>query len=938
MYIFRFIFSHFQPRHRLLFACFGLICGYLIQNQAVAYAQTPDTLPSLPHIYINEKQGLVSGVVYEIALDRLGRVCGASNAGAFCFDGRNTVSFTPENGLTANEMLRIKPDSVYHLLLLGFSGSLDGVRNDSVFNLVPAAHMRDFAIDAVRSGDAYFMAAKTSGVFLSTSGRWEPWAGVRVRNLSVFEKAPAVFDLQGKLVKIEKDRPASEEVATSDSRAWVKTSEWMVRSIGNTLLAHNFKEGISLQVPLSFQPNVLHIDGMYLYAAGDEECVQFGLSAGHIDPVARIKTRFPVSSIISDDAGGVLASTLGGGVLWIPEPDARFLPFPYTALVTHSGQNLLSATSTGDALLFDGKTTSFKRLPFDDKPDPGHPVRRVITSGQLVFWLSDRSVLVTDSSLNKIAEIKSLVKDLAVRNDTIQLAMIQGFVQLPVTGFLALDGASSQSANETLKAHLQLPVRIDHLGSGPHRITFAASGNQLLRLHSSGRVIETDTLGGWITALTVSPDSNRVWITTTGAGVYEKNVHYTGLSRLTVSGATSKSIAGMNGRPEWIQQHRIYGETGLKAAPAEGLTSENIFDHMIWNNQRVVAGADGVFLLKAEPRIMQPPRFSDGGQVQGDLVWRQPVVYRPVVSHVQSAGLRTLQIRLSPEMNWQTIDEAALRYDLLSDGHYQPQFRVILNERADTTLFHAAAFTIAPPWWRWNVTRLTSLLLLCALTVAIIKRQVTRIQERAALKQQVFDLTLMNLKAQLKPHFVFNALNAVRHLVMSDQRDPAVRYLTTFSKLLRSALQHNEALTVTLEQEFTLAEQYLQLERLRLDESFSYSISVSPDIHPHSVEIPSFILQPILENAIWHGLQHQKEGNKSIIIAATIHGGALCISITDSGSGPKPGPGNTHTGKGLYLVDTKLRLFMQQTRKPAVRENSVSGMNGYTVTVRIALS
>ena len=165
----------------------------------------------------------------------------------------------------------------------------------------------------------------------------------------------------------------------------------------------------------------------------------------------------------------------------------------------------------------------------------------------------------------------------------------------------------------------------------------------------------------------------------------------------------------------------------------------------------------------------------------------------------------------------------------------------------------------------------------------ILTRKNVEIRE-SNFKQQLMELEMKALRAQMNPHFLFNSLNSINRMILGGDTDAASRYLTLFSKLIRMVLENSEHNTVALNDELSLLENYVQLESLRFGGKIRYETSVEAGIDPDEVFIPSMVLQPLVENAIWHGLMH-KEGGGTISVSVKKEGELLKCSVLDDGIG-----------------------------------------------------
>jgi LytS/YehU family sensor histidine kinase len=138
----------------------------------------------------------------------------------------------------------------------------------------------------------------------------------------------------------------------------------------------------------------------------------------------------------------------------------------------------------------------------------------------------------------------------------------------------------------------------------------------------------------------------------------------------------------------------------------------------------------------------------------------------------------------------------------------------------------------------------------------------------------------------MNPHFIFNCLSSINHFILKNQTDTASDYLTKFSRLIRIVLINSKNKLITLEEELEMLSLYLDMERLRFKNSFSYNINFINSIDIDNIYLPPLLLQPFAENAIWHGLMN-KEGEGRLEISLKIDNDFLVCNIIDDGIGRK---------------------------------------------------
>jgi hypothetical protein len=231
--------------------------------------------------------------------------------------------------------------------------------------------------------------------------------------------------------------------------------------------------------------------------------------------------------------------------------------------------------------------------------------------------------------------------------------------------------------------------------------------------------------------------------------------------------------------------------------------------------------------------------------------------------------------------------------DLLKPDKYTVEFYIVSNDITSIKPILVFNFTIKPPfynsWWFY---------LLCAIALGlliylIIKQRVKKERAQLALKESKLMLekelnktTLTSIKAQMNPHFIFNALNTIQSYVYMNDKKNAGIYISKFSDLTRSILEMSNKETISVYEEITTLELYLSLEKMRFEDSFEYAIQVSDKLEVDKIMLPSMLIQPYVENAVKHGLLHKKSNRELHIYFEQEHQ-FLKIIIDDNGIGRK---------------------------------------------------
>jgi len=274
-------------------------------------------------------------------------------------------------------------------------------------------------------------------------------------------------------------------------------------------------------------------------------------------------------------------------------------------------------------------------------------------------------------------------------------------------------------------------------------------------------------------------------------------------------------------------------------------------------------------------------------------------------------------------------NKGQIEYNHLPPGNYIFRYRAVTADGL-TGDEHTLAFTIAPKFWQtwWFICVMVMLLVL--LILMIMRNVRIRERKKSALQLQLSALEMKALRAQMNPHFIFNALNSIQECIITKNTNTAYTYLSSFSKLVRMILENSEKQFITLEDEIETLRLYLSIEKLRFDNSFEYLIDTGPKVDPSFVNIPAMIIQPYVENALWHGLINKK-GEKKLLIHFDQRNGNLECTIRDNGVG------RSHTAElqtntrikkhsmGMKITEERLQLLETEA---SITINDLRDQNG----------
>ncbi|MGD1846271.1 MAG: histidine kinase [Salibacteraceae bacterium] len=278
---------------------------------------------------------------------------------------------------------------------------------------------------------------------------------------------------------------------------------------------------------------------------------------------------------------------------------------------------------------------------------------------------------------------------------------------------------------------------------------------------------------------------------------------------------------------------------------------------------------------------------------------------------------------LGYDTNWRATENNSIQFTNLPPGDYRFEVRTGIRH-VDMGEKVSAAFHIATPFWAtWWFRTAGGLVALVAIygVVLLRTRQVKqREQAKAEIALEMSRLELRALKAQINPHFIFNSIASVQFYLTKNQPQDAESYLQRFAELIRTVLENSERNKVSLAEELTLMRHYVGLESERFSGPAITFETAANSVDLQKVVLPPTLIQPYIENAIWHGLK-PKKGPRTIQVEAVRQNGHLVIGIEDNGIGRQAAQQRESyrkTGRsfGMMIASRRVEILNQENLHP----------------------
>ena len=931
-------------------------------------------------INITTEQGLPSSEVYDILQDKRGYIWFATNHGIAWYNGKEFKSYTTSDGLPDNTVFRMCEDSKGRIWFASQSNELCYWENDSIYHsptfkalptIISTAHLiSGIYIDSSdniwinSSRDIFFATAKKNYTDLKqlpvnadctyelriAEGKFPLFGYNSLYNMEKFltkDYVDIVFNchqknqpdhnipytITNKLVRLPFLRGAYGYSPKNDSYFF---------SFNNLLLAIN-KDQVKaykldheiIRIATDQYDNTwigLHKGGVVYYPGGDFS-----------RPPITMLNGVSVDDIVIDKEGGVWIATLEKGVFYIPSLDiVNYQNIPYLndhiifigeldkkIIVSAYGDKICEKKDSGFVLIDHLCKQAEKRLSmfylakirdtvyasFSGEliryapqfiPHKNRHFQSEFGGGKIVLATTDNHIwLVYGGGLKKINNQKatSIIYPTPFR---VICALAEG-KNILIGGKKGLylfkdDVYTSLSNIDTL---LKSPI-IEMCRDKKDVLWMATMGKGVLRLKNN-KVTQITEKKGLISNVctSISTDAyGNIWIGT-NKGISciqnpeEENEKWIIKNINDRNGLNSNDVTKLFAFENSLWVGTMLGLNCINIKNMlRPIPSSDIYIHSIQVNNQRIDKAETVFPYNKNNLRFQfhALTFKD----RGDHVFR----YRLI-------GLDTV---------WQYIKTDELLMNNLAPGKYSLQVQVA---NKDTIWSKSAtySFTITKPFWlRWWF--ITSELLLLLLLIYLLIRWRIRVtqkkeQEKLRINKLLSEYQMKALTAQMNPHFIFNAINSIQNFIIQNHSRLAYDYLIKFSKLIRMVLNNSKENEITIQAELDTLALYVELEQLRFQNSFDFSLTADPELDLESLIIPSLLLQPYIENAIWHGLMPLKE-RKGFISITIIkkEDNLLKITITDNGVGRKASDeikkkivNEKHQSVGMELTGKRIELF-----------------------------
>jgi len=974
-------YQQFSGLCKILTAVF--LCLFIQLN---VFAQNP------PYISYNEQNGISTSVVYGLFQDSEDNVWFCTNTGVVKFNGNKLASYGKKDGIPGNEVFKIFEDSYHRLWFMTASGRICYYRNKKIYNekdcpLFAKLKISSFISDIREDNEKKIWIIPDKGSIYCLSPDLNAFTEVPVTIFnSIFFSYKDSNYISSKQGIYAVDNPMRKVVFTNyDSSIFFGRHCYADKKvyIGRNKRVEVFdmeKKNMSVintpEVAESFNA-VVSIDSL-LYL-----CSANGLSI--YNRISHKKSgqyfnSMNVSHVLKDREGSLWISTLNDGVMYIPNMRINFLKSadffqnnrilklaglgnqvvvgqsnsraayysrgifkPINALSESRGEGVTYAikASVADSSFFISNQAGFTHFFRDGKTSF---IKNIFVLGYAPAG-RDSVFISTPSGINKFS--------LPLKPVFFSKEYRPAFFDNARAEVLYLDAADSVLYAATKKGLLlyknkkSIPLKfkiLEGLGftdidANVHGLFIATTLGDGVFFFNKDTCIQVNEKSGltdnMCSSLFIQNDSTA-WITT---------LH--GLNRIVY-----KFTAG-----EFkIQIKNFYRNDGL---PSNYINDIYVYEDSIWlatNIGLAIFSERDLQNYTYSPKIAVDAFRVNGMQSelsQGTVIELDRKSNNIVIEFncrtFKNAGSVLYKYRLvGLNSSWVETRNNQVDFTGLAPGKYTFEvYAYSLNENWKTNI-EQVQFGIKPAFWETLWFRILAAAFILFVAVLIIFKQFRKVKNKFTLQEKIInyqkellELEQQALRLQMNPHFIFNALNSIQHAILTGKQSDAYNSLELFSSLIRGILENSKHKFISLEDEIEILKIYIEIEAKRFNADFNYEVKIDPEIDTGGIKIPPMLIQPFVENSIWHGLMPKAEGEKKLILSFTGTDNSVICKVEDNGIGrnkadnTKNKKHNTSLGTALTFNRVANINNLENKAKYAIEIYDKENDGGTIVTITI---
>lgn len=956
----------------------------LLITGAISFAQSTQT------IFYTTKDGLPSNSIYKTVLDNHGFLWIATENGLAKFDGKNFKTYTTAQGLPDNELTDIFIDSSHRIWVTPFRRTAayynplnDRFENEDTDPELQKVELGNSNRGSVLQYGGIAFCNNQRDFFIYKNGKVTAYKGLmNIKKVGTPEK-------------IVEFRPGKYLILSPDSvRVFVENhfiksfplsndffySEYFNQTLyissGNIIKKYRVDENGNIRLILEKElPFTIRI---FCKAGKNLAVTTYNRTTYPVD-TATLELKDPllyniaVRSVLEDKNGSTWISTIDRGLVKIQQKRISSFTITDKALNDEITQNfnalalinnkIFVGNNYGEVLIYDGVYDLKKRSLSNEKNMDG-VVRKIIEMKDKIYVACQTgSFLLDKKKLNIVKRFEGKenisTKSAMLLNDSVLLLgthavaqkynvatdKIIGTVIKRVTAFGVNQARQIYiGSNDGLyrwdkdslfyfgKSYRGLSYRVNAICNTTDNLLWVGLGSDSLLVLKNNVLIKSIALGDIIPGnVCKSLYSNRpgvIWLgTNKGLNKIQYQFSNDNISFYNTFFGTSDGLIGEQVNDIDIKNDTVFVATTGGISFLQAGLHLPVADIKTFITRVSINGTDTIvlknYVLSYDKNNDISISFS-GADLTG---------YYPLFEYRVNEGL------------WQKTDKNNIELRLTS-GKYEIQIRGMKRDGSPSSQTETISVYIKTPFWKSSIFWTTLVFALFIIIFFILdtrnKQKQKAAVEKVITEKKLTELEMQALKAQINPHFVFNCLNSIKGFIFDRDYKQADKYLDKFSDLMRSTIDNSDAAIISLQNEINYLDNYLQLEKLRFEDKFNYSIKVNADVDKEKCFVPAMLLQPYVENAIRHGMRFLENKNGKISINVFTEKNFLVCEIDDNGIGRekaaelKSKMHFEYQSKGMNISRRRAELYNIQ-QEVTDKKDEHGNATGTTITVKIPL-
>ncbi len=903
--------------------------------------------------------------VYDVARDDRGFVWIGTDQGLARYDGVSFKWFYTSSGLPGNEVLRLIPGHDGRMWLQTFTRTLSFIKEDVVYNpenyeLLADAVMQGIYSTAYARDDTLWAATDRGELIKITPETVTPLiASEDVANeilqLRVGDDGTIWIAYPKKLQFLgyknqqttlfhHSEYVSRRTLSNGERNFFIGTEGYRFTDHEEDILISRSDLGISsiLSAGVMYSENLLISGtraGLFISSKNED---------GSWITRSDLEDKF-ISSLFKDDEGNVWVSTLADGLYLYPASyfkSNRFYPATFglnqfKSVKILPDQSLLIGSTNGNLIReIDGKTEA---ILLNRHQTSRNTIEFIGSSGDILLICSTDGVYISQSGFSDPGSwdfvTSSAIKSMQVISpDSLLVSSSMGLhylVKNPQTGRFVREDLQVLRTTSSIRSTTR-----------PDRILFGTTSGLNYIPHGSFAPVtqmNNQLRRSQVTAL-IEAQPRIIAIGTNGDGIW------------LLDERSDEAVPLRYGTPEFnMVRQLVKDETGvLWAATESGVWRINPMKE--WKTEQVSAmfvqsidAANGMLatmnsniaMLSQQYRTPLPP-----AEIKLDnpfiSINSEPVDLDQLRNIEPATNLISVQINAlffrnrksleygyrfaNIDSTWAYSPQSEFLFRELKPGSYTLELKAAAEDRTLHSEIISIPFYINAPIWQKPVFWLFMISFFGFSGYTLVKRKIAKVRAQESKKLEEFtriiELEQQALNAMMNPHFVFNVLNSIRFYMNEEGAEKAQQYLVKFSKLIRMQLEGSFNKMVFLEDEIAYLKLYIELEQIRLKHCVTFRVEVDEKVDEDEIEVPFMVIQPFVENAIWHGIQ-PKQAPGEIVLKITIdEQSRLVMLIEDDGVGMKKvkkainkmqDEEDEHRSMAIRILQERITIIEKQT-------------------------